>query len=83
MEAARTGLASIRLQVGTVTRQPDKQAAGTILSQTPAGGTSVEEGTEVDFVVAEPKPSGGGKPDGKTGGNSPPSRSGSGGKSDK
>lgn len=83
VEAARTGLASIRLQVGTVTRQIDKQAAGTILSQTPAGGASVEEGTEVDFVVAEPKPSGGGKSDGKTGGNAPPSRTGSGGKSDK
>lgn len=83
VEAARTGLASIRLQVGTVTRQIDKQAAGTILSQTPAGGASVEEGTEVNFVVAEPKPSGGGKSDGKTGGNAPPSRTGSGGKSDK
>ena len=83
VEAARTGLASIRLQVGTVTRQIDKQAAGTILSQTPAGGASVEEGTEVDFVVAEPKPSGGGKSDGKTGGNAPPSRTGSGGKSNK
>lgn len=83
VEAARTGLASIRLQVGTVTRQIDKQAAGTILSQTPAGGASVEEGTEVDFVVAEPKPSSGGKSDGKTGGNAPPSRTGSGGKSDK
>lgn len=83
VEAARTGLASIRLQVGTVTRQIDKQAAGTILSQTPAGGASVEEGTEVDFVVAEPKSSGGGKSDGKTGGNAPPSRTGSGGKSDK
>ena len=83
VEAARTGLASIRLQVGTVTRQIDKQAAGTILSQTPAGGASVEEGTEVDFVVAEPKPFGGGKSDGKTGGNALPSRTGSGGKSDK
>lgn len=83
VEAARNGLASIRLQVGTVTRKYSKQAAGTILSQTPAGGDSVEEGAEVDFVVADPKADSGRNTDGKTGGNAPPSRSESGGKSDK
>ena len=82
VEAARTGLASIRLKVGSVTRQASKQAPGTIISQTPVGGTSMEEGAEVDFVVAA-KESTGGKNEGKSDGNSPPSRSGSGGKSDK
>lgn len=82
VEAARTGLASIRLKVGSVTRQASKQAPGTIISQTPVGGTSMEEGAEVDFVVAA-KGSTGGKNEGKSDGNSPPSRSGSGGKSDK
>lgn len=82
VEAARTGLASIRLKVGSVTRQASKQAPGTIISQTPVGGTSMEEGAEVDFVVAT-KGSTGGKNEGKSDGNSPPSRSGSGGKSDK
>ena len=80
VEAARTGLVSIRLKVGAVTRQPSKQAAGTILQQNPAGGASVEEGTEVDFVVAEPKSSGASTPEGRIGGNAPPSRSDSGGK---
>lgn len=83
VEAARTGLASIRLQVGEVTRQYSKQAAGTILSQSPAGGTSVEEGTEVEFVVADPKAASRRNNDGKNNGNAPPSRTGSGGKSDK
>lgn len=82
VEAARTGLASIRLKVGSVTRQASKQAPGTIINQTPVGGTSMEEGAEVDFVVAA-KGSTGGKNEGKSDGNSPPSRSGSGGKSDK
>ena len=82
VEAARTGLASIRLKVGSVTRQASKQAPGTIISQTPVGGTSMEEGAEVDFVVAA-KGSTGGKNEGKSDGNSLPSRSGSGGKSDK
>ncbi len=82
VEAARTGLASIRLKVGSVTRQASKQAPGTIISQTPVGGTPMEEGAEVDFVVAA-KGSTGGKNEGKSDGNSPPSRSGSGGKSDK
>ena len=82
VEAARTGLASIRLKVGSVTRQASKQVPGTIISQTPVGGTSMEEGAEVDFVVAA-KGSTGGKNEGKSDGNSPPSRSGSGGKSDK
>ena len=83
LEAASNGLASIRLKVGNVTRKSSKQAAGTILSQTPAGGASAEEGSSVDFVVAGSKPTSGGKSDGKSDGGTPPSRSDGQGKSDK
>lgn len=83
LEAASNGLASIRLKVGNVTRKSSKQAAGTILSQTPAGGASAEEGSSVDFVVAGSKPTSGGKSDGKPDGGTPPSRSDGQGKSDK
>lgn len=72
IEAARSSLASIQLSVGSVTRQPSSQAPGTIISQTPEGGSSVEEGAEIDFVVAESKNSTGGKTDEKATGTQAP-----------
>ena len=36
-----------------MTKEASKQAAGTIISQSPAGGSEVLEGTSVNLVVAE------------------------------
>lgn len=53
LENARTRLAQLRLKIGSVTKEESRQAEGTILAQTPSGGSDVEEGTAIDFVVAE------------------------------
>ena len=77
-------LKSLRLSVGKITKAYSNEKPGTIISQTPAGGSTAEEGDEVDFVVAEKKPSNGGNSTG--GGNSQgptPSRGSDNGKSDK
>ncbi|MBQ9365170.1 MAG: Stk1 family PASTA domain-containing Ser/Thr kinase [Schwartzia sp.] len=84
VESARTSLKSLRLSVGKITKAYSNEKPGTIISQTPAGGSTAEEGDEVDFVVAEKKPSNGGNSTG--GGNSQgptPSRGSDNGKSDK
>ena len=52
LDAAKRTLSEKNLRVGSVTRQPSKQAAGTIVSQSPASG-EMEEGSSVDLVVAE------------------------------
>ena len=54
LDAAKDRLKQIKLAVGTVTREKSQQASGTILRQTPSAGTEVDEGTTVDFVLAEP-----------------------------
>ncbi len=56
IETARTSLASLKLKVGAVTEAESKQAKGTIISQTPTGGSTAEEGAEIDFVVAKAAP---------------------------
>lgn len=52
LEAARSSITSKGLKVGSVTKQNSKQAAGTIVSQSPSSG-EVEEGTSIDLVVSE------------------------------
>ena len=53
LDAAKDRLKQLKLSVGTVTREKSRQASGTILHQTPSAGTEVDEGTTVDFVLAE------------------------------
>ena len=52
LEAARTSITSKGLKVGNITKQPSRQAEGTIVSQSPASG-EVDEGSSVSLVVAE------------------------------
>ena len=54
IDAAKSSLKSLGLKVGSVSKQNSKQASGTIISQSP-NGTSVEEGTSIDFVVSNGK----------------------------
>ena len=54
LDAATDRLKQLKLSVGTVTREKSRQAPGTILRQIPSAGTEVDEGTTVDFVLAEP-----------------------------
>jgi serine/threonine-protein kinase len=54
IDAAKSSLKSLGLKVGSVSKQNSKQAPGTIISQSP-NGTSVEEGTSIDFVVSNGK----------------------------
>ncbi|MBQ7478443.1 MAG: PASTA domain-containing protein, partial [Selenomonadaceae bacterium] len=54
LESAKESIASRNLRVGSITKQPSKQAEGTIVSQSPSGG-EVEEGTSIQLVVAEPE----------------------------
>lgn len=53
LEAAKEAITSAGFHVGSVTQEPSKQAAGTVISQSPAGGSSLAEGTPVNLVVAE------------------------------
>lgn len=54
LESAKESITSRNLRVGSITKQPSKQAEGTIVSQSPSGG-EVEEGTSIQLVVAEPE----------------------------
>ena len=82
LDAAKDRLKQLKLSLGTVTREKSRQASGTILHQTPSAGTEVDEGTTVDFVLAEPMGPSNPPPSGKkeeTGkgdeaGSKPPSR---------
>jgi eukaryotic-like serine/threonine-protein kinase len=52
--AAEATLAEAKLELGTVTEKVSStQAAGTVLSQSPASSKSVRAGTKVDLTVAE------------------------------
>ena len=53
LENAQNALSSRGLHVGSVTKQQSSQAAGTVISQSVAGGSEVEAGTTVDLVIAE------------------------------
>lgn len=52
LDFAKSNTTSLKLQVGNVVRRGSNQPEGTIISQTPAAGTEVEEGTKVTFVVS-------------------------------
>lgn len=52
LDFARTNSASLKLKVGSISRKTSSQPEGTIISQTPAAGTEVKEGTVIDFVVS-------------------------------
>ena len=54
LENAQNALSSRGLHVGSVTKQQSSQTAGTVISQSVAGGSEVEAGTTVDLVIAEP-----------------------------
>lgn len=53
LDAARGSIADKGLVVGNVTKQPSRQAEGTVVSQSPAAGSEVEEGTAINLVIAE------------------------------
>ena len=52
-ENAQNALTARGRSVGSVTKQQSSQAAGTVISQSVAGGSEVEAGTSVDLVIAE------------------------------
>ncbi len=54
LDAAKDRLKQLRLTVGTVTYEKSRQAAGTIVHQSPRAGTDVDEETSIDFVIAAP-----------------------------
>ena len=53
LESARSAITSAGFRVGSVSRQSSKQSAGTVISQTPAGGSDVADGATISLVVAE------------------------------
>ena len=54
LEAGRDSLTSHKLIVGNITKTPSRQAEGTIVSQSPVSGSTAEEGSAVNLVIAEP-----------------------------
>ena len=66
--AATTALTGVGLTVGTVTQQASSSvAAGSVISQTPASGSSVDAGSAVSLVVSSGKPPSSGGGGGATG----------------
>jgi serine/threonine-protein kinase len=65
--AARSALRAAGFRVRTVERQSDEQK-GTVLSQSPSGGTRAVKGTQVTITVAVPKKATGGTPPPPSGG---------------
>ncbi|WP_455048895.1 Stk1 family PASTA domain-containing Ser/Thr kinase [Mitsuokella sp.] len=53
LDNAKAALQSRGLRVGSISKQESRQAAGTVISQSPASG-EVEEGTSVNLVIAAP-----------------------------
>ncbi|WP_033170515.1 Stk1 family PASTA domain-containing Ser/Thr kinase [Selenomonas sp. ND2010] len=56
VDGAKSALISAGFKV-SVTKEESTKAAGTVISQTPAGGSSVTAGSTITLVVAEPKKS--------------------------
>ncbi|WP_288312722.1 Stk1 family PASTA domain-containing Ser/Thr kinase [uncultured Selenomonas sp.] len=52
LEGAQNALAAKGLHVGNVTKKESNQTAGTVLSQSIAGGSEVTTGTNVDLIIA-------------------------------
>lgn len=57
LDVARSGLESRGLTVGVVSYQSSAQAEGTVISQTPSGGTELYSGESVDLVISDRDPS--------------------------
>ncbi|MDN5632255.1 PASTA domain-containing protein, partial [Kocuria sp.] len=57
-DAARSAVTDAGLAVGTVTSTYSTQAVDSVVSQSPAAGASVDEGTAVDLTVAADSPQG-------------------------
>lgn len=55
MESAKSSLSSKGLRAGSITRSASRQAAGTVISQSPVAGSELEEGSAVDIVLAQPQ----------------------------
>ena len=55
-DEARTKLGK-DLVLGTISKQPSTEPEGTIVSQSVPAGSTVDKGTAIDVVVAEPQPS--------------------------
>ncbi len=53
LDAARSSLANNKLKVGSIIKQVSRQAAGTVISQSPAAASQSTEGASVDLVIAE------------------------------
>ena len=53
LEAARKALTSAGFKVGSVEKKASKQAAGTVISQSPSGGAEALSGESIHLVVAE------------------------------
>ena len=53
LESAQKALTSAGFKVGSVERKASKQAAGTVISQSPGGGAEALEGESIHLVVAE------------------------------
>jgi len=53
LESARKTLTSAGFKVGSVEKKASKQAAGTVISQSPSGGAEALSGESIHLVVAE------------------------------
>ncbi len=53
LESAQKALTSAGFRVGSVEKKASKQAAGTVISQSPGGGAEALEGESIHLVVAE------------------------------
>ncbi len=53
LESAQKALTSAGFKVGSVERKASRQAAGTVISQSPGGGAEALEGESIHLVVAE------------------------------
>ena len=53
LESARKALSNAGFKVGSVEKKASKQAAGTVISQSPAGGAEALAGESIHLVVAE------------------------------
>ena len=53
LETAKASLSSHGLRVGSITKSPGRQAAGTVISQSPVASSELSEGSTVDLVIAE------------------------------
>ena len=67
-DRAHTMLEGSGLKVGGISEEASTQAAGTVVSQSPAAGTEVDSGTAVQLVLSSGSKSSGAKDDAKGGG---------------